>query len=89
MTLIAFQAMTPNALAEHFAISRQAVSKHIKVLTECELVQQEVSGREIYYHFVPARLREVDAWMAPFRQLWEERFDRLDDFLKKTKTKKK
>lgn len=89
MTLIAFQAMTPNALAEHFAISRQAVSKHIKVLTECELVQQEVSGREIFYHFVPARLREVDAWMAPFRQLWEERFDRLDDFLKKTKTKKK
>lgn len=81
--------MTPNALAEHFAISRQAVSKHIKVLAECELVQQEISGREIYYHFVPSRLREVDSWMAPFRQLWEERYERLDDLLKKSKTKNK
>ena len=48
ITLIAIQAMTPNALAEHFNTSRQAVSKHIKVLTECELVKQELSGISFY-----------------------------------------
>ena len=89
LTLIALQAMTPNALAEHFDTSRQAVSKHIKILTECQLVKQEQSGREIYYHFNPQKMKEVADWLAPFQQMWEDRFDRLDIVLNNLKNKKK
>jgi DNA-binding transcriptional ArsR family regulator len=83
ITLIAIQAMTPNALAEHFQTSRQAVSKHIKILAECELVKQELSGREIYYHFNPKKMKEVDKWLQPLRSLWDDRFAKLDNLLKK------
>jgi DNA-binding transcriptional ArsR family regulator len=85
ITLIAVQAMTPNALAEHFDTSRQAVSKHIKILTECELVKQELAGREIYYHFNPKKMKEIDKWLQPLRELWEDRFAQLDKVLKKIK----
>lgn len=88
LTLIALQAMTPNALAEHFDTSRQAVSKHIKVLTECQLVNQEQSGREIYYYCNVKKMKEVDAWLEPFRRLWEKRFDQLDNVLKQLKAKR-
>ncbi|MCF0041183.1 ArsR/SmtB family transcription factor [Dyadobacter fanqingshengii] len=88
LTLIALQAMTPNALAEHFDTSRQAVSKHIKILTECQLVSQEQQGREIYYHFNPQKMKEVADWLAPFQKMWEERFDRLDNILEILKTEK-
>ncbi len=83
--LLAIHAMTPNALAEHFETSRQAVSKHIKVLTECQLVSQEQAGREIYYHFQPKKMKEISDWLEPFRQMWETRFDQLDEVLKKLK----
>jgi DNA-binding transcriptional ArsR family regulator len=83
--LLAIHAMTPNALAEHFDTSRQAVSKHIKVLTECQLVSQEQAGREIYYHFQPKKMKEISDWLEPFRQMWETRFDQLDEVLKKLK----
>lgn len=89
LTLIALQAMTPNALAEHFDTSRQAVSKHIKILAECQLVKQEQSGREIYYHFNPQKMKEVADWLAPFQKMWEDRFDRLDIVLNNLKNKKK
>jgi DNA-binding transcriptional ArsR family regulator len=85
ITLIAAQAMTPNALAEHFDTSRQAVSKHIKILTECELVKQELAGRKIYYHFNPKKMKEIDKWLQPLRELWEDRFAQLDKALKKIK----
>ncbi|MES1215870.1 MAG: metalloregulator ArsR/SmtB family transcription factor [Bacteroidota bacterium] len=88
LTLIALQAMTPNALAEHFDSSRQAVSKHIKILTECQLVKQEQTGREIYYHLNPKKMKEVADWIEPFRQMWESRFDRLDKVLLNLKNKK-
>ena len=88
MALIAKDAMTPNALAEYFHSSRQAVSKHIKILTECGLVTQEQSGREIYYYFNPKKLKEVDKWLEPFRDIWEDRFSKLDMVLKKIKTKR-
>ncbi|WP_309641639.1 metalloregulator ArsR/SmtB family transcription factor [Flavobacterium sp.] len=81
--LIAVQAMTPNGLAEHFHTSRQAVSKHIKILNECELVDQVQNGREIYYHFNPQKMKEVADWIENFRKLWEQRFDKLDDLLLK------
>jgi DNA-binding transcriptional ArsR family regulator len=87
LTLIALQAMTPNALAEHFDTSRQAVSKHIRILTECQLVKQEQSGREIYYYVNAKKMKEVDEWLEPFRQLWEKRFDQLDKVLKQLKSK--
>lgn len=82
LSMIALNAMTPNALAEYFHTSRQAVSNHIKVLVECQLVKQEQSGREIYYHFNPKKLKEVDKWLTPFRAMWEDRFDQLDKILK-------
>ena len=88
MSLIASEAMTPNSLAEYFDSSRQAVSKHIKILTECGLITQEYSGREIYYHFNSKKLKEVDKWLQPFREQWEDRFSKLDHVLKNLKTKK-
>lgn len=88
LLLIASQAMTPNAVAEHFDSSRQAVSKHIKVLTECQLVKQEQSGREIYYHLNPKKMKEVADWLEPFRQMWEDRFSKLDKVLLNLKNKK-
>lgn len=82
LTLIAIQAMTPTALAEQFDTSRQAVSKHLKILTECRFVIQEPSGREIFYHFNPEKMKEIADWLEPFRQLWETRFSQLDNVLK-------
>lgn len=86
LSLIALQAMTPTALAEHFNSSRQAVSKHIQILTECQLVKQEMTGRTIYYHFNPEKMKEIADWLDPFRQMWEERFDNLDKLLDQLKT---
>ena len=88
LSLIALQAMTPTALAERFDSSRQAVSKHIKILTECQLVKQEQSGREIYYYFNSKKLKEVDKWLEPFRAMWEDRFTQLDTVLKNQKNKR-
>ena len=82
LTLIAIQALTPNAMAEKFDMTRQAVSKHIKVLQECELIKPEHSGREIYYHFNPEKMKEIDVWLERFRLLWEKKFEQLDNVLK-------
>src|ERR1700737_3275596 len=88
LSLIALQPMTPNSIAEHFDSSRQAISKHIKILTECKLVNQEQTGREIYYHFNPQKMKEIDAWIAQLRAIWENHFTQLDDVLENLKTKK-
>ena len=89
ITLIAIQAMTPNSLAEHFNTSRQAVSKHIQILTECDLVRQEQQGREIYYSLQIEKMKEVDLWLNQFRKIWETRFNQLDQVLSTMKKKKK
>lgn len=89
LALIALQAMTPNALAEHFDTTRQAVSKHLRVLTECELVKQEYQGREIYYQLELEKMKEIDKWLEQFRKIWETRFNQLDDLLLSLKKKKK
>jgi DNA-binding transcriptional ArsR family regulator len=81
LSLLVMGAMTPNALAEHFDSSRQAVSKHIKILTECEVVTQKQTGREIYYHVNPDRMKEIDIWLERFRKMWESRFNQLDNLL--------
>ena len=89
LTLIAIQALTPNAMAEKFDMSRQAVSKHIKVLQECELIKPEHSGREIYYHFNPKKMQELDNWLAQFRENWERQYNQLDKVLSTMKKQKK
>lgn len=89
ITLIAVQAMTPNALAEHFDTSRQAVSKHLRILTECELVSTRQEGREIYYHLEFEKMKQIDKWLEQFRKLWENRFVELDKLLINLKNKKK
>ena len=85
LTLIAIQALTPNAMADQFDMSRQAVSKHIKVLQECDLIKPEQSGREIYYHFNPKKMQEFDHWIEQFRKVWETQFNQLDNVLSKLK----
>jgi DNA-binding transcriptional ArsR family regulator len=87
--LIASQAMTPNALAEHFDTSRQAVSKHLRVLTECRLLKQTQSGREIYYEVNAAKMKEIDKFLDQFRKIWEGRFSELDKVLSTLKQNKK
>ena len=89
ITLIALQAMTPNALAEHFDTTRQAVSKHLRILTECELIKQEHRGREIYYQLEIDKMKEIDKWIAQFREIWESRFDKLDNLLATLQKQKK
>ena len=88
ITLIALQAMTPNALAEHFDMTRQAVSKHIRILTECQLVNQEQAGREIYYKLDTNKMKEIDKWLEQFRKIWESRFNQLDQVLSTIKKQK-
>ena len=89
ITLIALQAMTPNAIAEHFHTTRQAVSKHLRILTECELVKQEHQGREIYYSLEIQKMKEIDKWLNQFRKIWETRFNQLDKVLSPIKKQKK
>lgn len=89
IALIALQAMTPNAIAENFNGTRQSVSKHLRILTECELVKQEQQGREIYYSLQVDKMKEIDKWLEQFRKIWETRFNQLDDVLKKLKKDRK
>ncbi|OSZ82684.1 transcriptional regulator [Chitinophagaceae bacterium IBVUCB1] len=89
IALIAIQAMTPNAIAEHFDTSRQAVSKHLRILTECDLVKQEQVGREIYYLLEVKKMKEIDKWLEQFRKIWENGFSQLDDLLLTIKKEKK
>jgi DNA-binding transcriptional ArsR family regulator len=89
IALIALQAMTPNAIAENFHTTRQAVSKHLRILTECELVKQESQGREIYYSLEIEKMKEIDKWLEQYRRIWETRFSQLDSLLAKNKKQKK
>ena len=89
IVLIALQAMTPNAIAEHFDTTRQAVSKHLQILTECDLVTQKQQGREIYYKLQVNKMKEIDKWLSQFRKIWEARFNQLDEVLLTIKNKKK
>jgi DNA-binding transcriptional ArsR family regulator len=89
IALIALQAMTPNAIAENFNTTRQAVSKHLRILTECELVKQEQQGREIYYSLEIEKMKEIDKWLDQYRKIWETRFHQLDNVLSTIKKNKK
>lgn len=85
ITLIALQAMTPKAIAEHFNSTRQAVSKHLQILTECQLITHTQVGREIYYQLEVRKMKEIDKWLDQFRKIWQNRFSQLDKVLVKIK----
>ncbi|WP_420387161.1 ArsR/SmtB family transcription factor [Roseivirga sp.] len=87
LVLIAVNAMTPKAIADNFNSSRQAVSKHLQILTECDLVKPEQKGREIYYSLEIDKMKEVDAWIEQFRKIWETKFNQLDTLLATIKNK--
>ncbi len=89
LALIAVQAMTPNAIAEHFNTTRQAVSKHLKILSECQLLKQQQQGREIYYQLEIDKMKEIDQWLEQFRTIWESRFEQLDNLLDHLKNQQK
>ena len=88
IALLALQAMTPNALAENFHTTRQAISKHLRILTECELVTQEQKGREIFYSLEIEKMKEIDKWLEQYRKIWETRFNQLEDVLATIKKQK-
>lgn len=88
ITLVALQAMTPSAIAENFDSSRQTISKHIQILAECEILEQEQNGREIYYHLNPKKMKEIADFIEPFRKMWDDRFNKLESIMKKYKAKK-
>lgn len=89
LLLLSKKKMTPNLIAEQFPTSRQAVSKHIKILIECDLLEQEKTGREIYYYFDSRKMKEVDKWIGKFRKHWEKKFEQLDKVLSDSNTNKK
>jgi DNA-binding transcriptional ArsR family regulator len=88
ITLLALHAMTPTAISEKFDSSRQTISKHIQILAECELLEQEQNGREIYYHINAKKIKEIADFIEPFRKLWDDRFNKLESVMKKYKPKK-
>ena len=85
IALIAIQAMTPNAIAENFHTTRQAVSKHLRILSECEVVTAEQMGREVYYKLEIEKMKEIDEWLEQYRKIWETRYEQLDTLLAELK----
>ncbi|HXA01612.1 MAG TPA: metalloregulator ArsR/SmtB family transcription factor [Cytophagaceae bacterium] len=88
LLLLASQSMTAGAIAANFDTARPTISKHIQILTECDLLRQEQSGREIYYHFNPNKMKEIAEWLMPFAKMWDDRFNKLETIMKKYKSKK-
>ena len=88
LVLVAVQAMTPNAIAEHFDIKRQSISKHLRILSECDLLAPRQEGREIFYELKLDKMKEIDTWLDQFRKIMEESFKQLDDVLYNIKNKK-
>lgn len=88
LLLVASNALTAGAIAANFETARPTVSKHLLILTECELLEQEQNGREIYYHLNPKKMKEIADFIEPFRKMWDDRFNKLEDIMKKHKSKK-
>ena len=88
LVLVASQSMTAGAIASNFDSARPTVSKHLQILTECELLEQEQNGREIYYHLNPVKIKEIADFIEPFREMWDKRFNKLEKVMKKYSSKK-
>ncbi|MBL7932359.1 MAG: winged helix-turn-helix transcriptional regulator [Bacteroidia bacterium] len=87
LLLVASQSMTAGAIASNFDTARPTVSKHLQILTECELLSQEQSGREMYYHLNAKKMKEIADFLEPFRNMWEQRFNKLENIMKKYKSR--
>jgi len=87
LLLVASQSMTAGAIAANFDTARPTVSKHLQILTECELIKQEQNGREMHYHINAKKMKEVADFIEPFRNMWEVRFNKLETIMKKHKGK--
>lgn len=87
LLLVATQSMTAGAIASNFNTARPTVSKHLQILTECELLQQEQNGREVYYHLNPQKMKAIADFIEPFRKMWDDRFNKLESIMKNYKTK--
>jgi DNA-binding transcriptional ArsR family regulator len=87
LLLLASQALTAGAIAANFDTARPTVSKHLQILTECELLKQTQSGREIHYHLNPGKMKDIADFIEPFRQMWDERFNKLEDIMKNYESK--
>ena len=87
LLLVASHSMTAGAIASNFDTARPTVSKHLQILTECELLKQQQTGREIYYHINAKKMKEVADFIEPFRNMWEDRFNKLETIMKKHKSK--
>jgi DNA-binding transcriptional ArsR family regulator len=88
LLLVASQSMTAGAIASNFETARPTVSKHLHILTECELLEQKQNGREIYYQLSPKKIKEVADFIEPFRKMWDDRFNKLETIMKKYKLNK-
>jgi len=88
LLLLASQSMTAGAIAANFDTARPTVSKHLLILTECELLSPSQSGREVHYQLNPKKLKEIAAFIEPFRNMWEDRFSKLEAVMKKHKPQK-
>lgn len=88
LVLLTSQAMTAGAIASNFEVARPTISKHIQILNECELVEANQQGREIYYELKIDKMKEIDIWLEQFRKIWETRFGQLDNILFTLKNKK-
>jgi DNA-binding transcriptional ArsR family regulator len=88
LLLVATQSMTAGSIAANFDTARPTVSKHLQILTECELLEQEQNGREIYYHLNPKKIKEIADFIEPFRKMWDDRFNKLEAVMKKHRSKK-
>src|SRR3984957_14839951 len=88
LVLVPSKSMTAGAIASNFDTARPTVSKHRQIVTECDLLKQEQSGREIYYHFNPNKMKEIAEWLLPFAKMWDDRFNKLESIMKKYKAKK-
>ncbi len=88
LLLVASQALTAGAIAANFDTARPTISKHLQILTECELLGQKHTGREIYYHINAKNMKQVADFIEPFRKMWDDRFNKLEDIMKAHQSKK-
>jgi len=88
LLLLAAQSMTAGSIAANFDTARPTVSKHLQILTECQLLEQKQDGREVYYHLNPQKMKEIADFVEPFRKMWDERFNKLESVMKNYKTNK-
>jgi DNA-binding transcriptional ArsR family regulator len=87
LLLVASQSMTAGAIAANFDTARPTVSKHLQILTECDLLKQVQNGREVHYHINAKKMKEIADFIEPFRNMWEDRFNKIETIMKKYKNK--